>query len=175
MSALHVRRLLGPALLAAALVTGSLSGCGSPSRAEEIAPDATAPEAWDLSEPETAVRSYLDWVSFAYRMANSEIPTSTMTPEEAVRVDAYIQLNRVEGKGIEQHLESLDIVSASKDTTSATVVARESWRYRYFSLETLAYLSEVLRADYDTTYTLVPGPDGWLVDKVEAVSAAEVQ
>lgn len=175
MSALSVRRVLGPALLAAALVTGSLAGCGAPSQPEETVPDRSAPEAWDLSEPETAVRSYLDWVSFAYRMANSDIPTATMTPEEAVRVDARIQLNRVEGKGVEQHLESLDIKSASEDATSAVVVARESWRYRYFSLETLAYLSEALRADYDTTYTLERGPDGWLVDKVEAVSAAEVQ
>lgn len=137
--------------------------------------EAIAPAPWDLSTPEAAVRSYLDWVSFSYRMANSDIPTATMTAEEAVRVDSYIQLNRMEGKGIEQFLDSIDLVPASRDASTAVVTAVEVWRYRYFSLDTLEYLSEEYRASYDATYTLVAGPEGWLVERVEVSSGDEVQ
>jgi hypothetical protein len=97
-----------------------------------------------------------------------------MTPEEGVRVDSYIQLNRMEGNGIEQFLETFEVVSVSEEASSAVLTARESWRYRYFSLETLEYVSEEFRASYDTTYTLVPGADGWVVDAVEAAAEGEI-
>ena len=162
--------LLGVATLLALAVAGCDGG-----ESLGTVGDAVEPAPWDLSTPELAVRSYLDWVSFSYRMANSDIPTATMTPEEGVRVDSYIQLNRMEGKGLEQFLTSLEITSASQEASAAIVTARETWRYRYFSLETLEYLTEEYAASYDTTYTLVAGPQGWLVDAVEAASDEEVQ
>lgn len=163
------------ALAAVALLFGVAAfGCDSGEPAEMVG-EAVPPAPWDLSTPESAVRSYLDWVSFSYRMANSEIPTATMTPEEGVRVDSYIQLNRMEGKGIEQVLESFEVVSVAEEASSAVLTARESWRYRYFSLETLEYLSEDHTASYDTTYTLAPTDAGWVVDTVEATAEGEVQ
>jgi len=173
-------------ILFVAVALGMLAltfGCNDagPSSAEPEAPaavqaaEAVAPAPWDLSTPETAVRSYLDWVSFSYRMANSDIPTATMTAEEAVRVDSYIQLNRMEGKGIEQSLDSIELVPVSQDASTAVVAAVEVWRYRYFSLDTLEYLSEEYRASYDATYTLVAAPEGWLVQRVEVSSGDEVQ
>ena len=134
----------------------------------DIAADPVEPAPWDLATPESSVRSYLDWVSFSYRMANSEIPTATMTPGELVRVDSYIQLNRIDGKGLEQSLDSIEFTSTSEEATTAVLTARESWTYRYFSLETLAYLTELTQESYETTYTLVKGAPGWLVDTVEA-------
>lgn len=157
-----------------AVVIAVAVGCDSATPPSTVG-EAVAPEPWDLTTPESAVRSYLDWVSFSYRMADSEIATPTMTAGESVRVDSYIQLNRIDGRGIEQFLDSLEITSVSPDASVATVTARESWRYRYFSLETLEYLSEEYTASYDTTYTLVTGPEGWLVDAVEAAPDAEVQ
>lgn len=160
-------------LLLGALALG-LSACAASSSTPggtpgvDIARAPVEPAPWDLSTPETAVRSYLDWVSFSYRMANSEIPTATMTPGEFVRVDAYIQLNRTEGKALEQTLESIETTLVSEDTTSAIVTARETWAYQYFSLETLGYLTDAARESYETTYTLVREPLGWLVDRVEA-------
>ncbi len=162
--------LLGVAMLLAFAVTG----CDGTEPLGTVA-DAVEPAPWDLSTPELAVRSYLDWVSFSYRMANSEIPTATMTPEEAVRVDSYIQLNRIDGRGLEQSLTSLEITSVSQEASAAVVTAHETWRYRYFSLETLDYLTEEYTASYDTTYTLVAHPQGWLVDAVEATSDEEVK
>lgn len=152
----------------------TLGGCGDEPSLGTVG-EAVAPAPWDLSTPETAVRSYLDWVSFSYRMANSDIPTATMTPEEGVRVDSYIQLNRIEGRGIEQFLDLFEITSVSQEASTAVVTARESWRYRYFSLDTLKYLTEEYTASYDTTYTLVVRPEGWLVDRVEATPDAEVR
>lgn len=149
-------------------------GCDGGEPAELVG-DPIQPAPRDLSAPELAVRSCLDWVSLSYRMANSDIPTATMTPEEGVRVDSYIQLNRIDGKGIEQTLEAFDVVSVSEEAWSAVVTARESWRYRCFSLETLEYVSEMHTASYDTTYTLVPGEGGWVVDAVEATAEGEVQ
>ncbi|MDO8848078.1 MAG: hypothetical protein Q7W51_06805 [Coriobacteriia bacterium] len=162
--------VLGVAMLLAFAVTG----CDGTEPLGTVG-DAVEPAPWDLSTPELAVRSYLDWVSFSYRMANSEIPTATMTPEEAVRVDSYIQLNRMDGKGLEQFLTSLEITFASQEASTAVVTAHETWRYRYFSLETLEYLTEEYMASYDTTYTLVAQPQGWLVDAVEATSNEEVK
>jgi hypothetical protein len=162
------------AMVALAVLLGLAAfGCGGGQPAELVG-EAVQPTPWDLSTPELAVRSYLDWVSFSYRMANSEIPTATMTPEEGVRVDSYIQLNRMEGNGIEQFLETFEVVSVSEEASSAVLTARESWRYRYFSLETLEYVSEEFRASYATTYTLVPGADGWVVDAVEAAAEGEI-
>lgn len=169
------RASLGMALAALAmLLVASVGGCKSEPSLGTVG-EAVAPAPWDLSTPESAVRSYLDWVSFSYRMANSDIPTATMTPEEGVRVDSYIQLNRMEGRGIEQFLDRFEITAVSQETSAAVVAARESWRYRYFSLETLEYLTEEYTASYDTTYTLVARPEGWLVDRVEATPDAEVK
>lgn len=159
-------------IVAASLVTLAMACGGEPA---ESVPEPVAPAPWDLSTPESAVRSYLDWVSFSYRMANSQIPSATMTPEEGVRVDAYIQLNRIEGQGIEQFLESFETASVTTEASSAVVVSRESWRYRYFSLDSLEYLTEDLFASYDATYTLVPGEAGWLVDAVKVTPHDEVK
>lgn len=141
----------------------------------DVAAQPVAPAPWDMATPESSVRSYLDWVSFSYRMANSDIPTATMTAEEAVRVDAYIQLNRMEGKGIEQFLDALELTTLSEESSAAVVTAIEVWRYRYFSLDTLEYVSEEYQASYDATYTLVPGQEGWLVSHVEVSPRGEVK
>ena len=147
---------------------------GAPGTDLGTANDPVAPAPHDLATPESAVRSYLDWVSFSYRMANSEIPTATMTPEEGVRVDAYIQLNRMQGRGIDQKLVSFEVRSVSEGATNALLAVTETWQYRYFSLETLEYLTGVLSASYETTYTLVRSEAGWLVDSVEATPGGEV-
>lgn len=161
------------AVAAAALALVRCTGDGS--GAAETVAEAVAPSPWDLSTPESAVRSYLDWVTFSYRMANSEIPTATMTPEEGVRVDSYIQLNKQSDRGIAQDLESFKVTGVTQETSAAVLTAQESWSYRYFSLSTLKYLSDPLAASYDSTYTLVADPRGWLVDKVEVTPNGEVK
>ena len=127
------------------------------------------PAVLDLSSPESAVVSYLDWVSLAYRLANSEISTQTMTPWEGVRVDAYIELNRQSNRAIEQALTMFEVRGLTIEEPTATVAAYEEWEYRYFTLDTVAWSSDPLTASYETTYVLVHEPDGrWLVDSVEA-------
>lgn len=170
-------------LLAGLVALLLLASCGSgPEPKPEVTPataspaTATQPAPWDTSSPESAVGSYLRWVSYSYLMANSDIPTATMTPDEGIRVDAYIQLNRQQNRAIEQLLTSFRVLDVDIAEPTATVTAAEEWRYRYFALDTLTYTSESLAASYETTYTVLRQPDGrWLVDSVEATSSVEVQ
>ncbi len=129
-----------------------------------------------LATPEESVRTYLEYVTLAYRMANSEATTRTATDYENVRIDAYIELNREKGQGIEQRLLSFASGVPSSTADTATVTAKETWEYRYFDLRTLAYVSEPTKASYDATYTVVRQPDGrWLVDAVKAEPRSRTQ
>jgi len=131
------------------------------------------PPAPDLSTPASAVRSYLDWVTLAYRLANPSLVQEVCTPAEAVRVDAYVELNRQEGQAIEQHLEVFEVRETRTMETTAAVVTYEEWRYRYFTLDAVEYVGRQLEASYDATYTVLRLGDGrWRVDAVEAVEAA---
>lgn len=132
------------------------------------------PHKADLSTPEAAVRTYLDFTSFAYRMANSDVASRAASPWEGVRVDSYIELNREKDRGIEQMLVRFDERSQSREGTRVVVSAHEEWRYRYFTLSTRRYASQMYSASYDTTYTLIKDPTGWLVDKVEAKDLSPV-
>ncbi len=127
----------------------------------------TPPEA-DLSEPESAVKSYTDWISYAYRVLDSDVATHTFTSYEEVRVNSYVQYNLQQGRGIEQFLADYDYDLVATTDATATVVGSEFWRYRYFALDGSRYLTEPREASYDVTYTVVLGEDGlWRVDKVE--------
>jgi len=157
------------------LCAASLAGCGNASDSDKVSA-AVEPAAWNLSTPRAAVDSYLAWVSFSYRMANSDIPTATATPDEGVRINSYIELNREKGRGIEQQLTSFDVRSRSTEATHAVLAASEKWDYRYFSLSTLRYTDEPLKASYETTYTLLQQDDGrWLVDGVQADPVGSVK
>lgn len=166
-------------LVAVCLCIGALcaSGCcaenAKPLAGRVVEPVTPAPP--DLSQPKTAVHSYLDWVSFSYRLANSEISSMTMTPWEGVRVDSYIQKNRQEGRGIDQRLTAFEIDGSSREGTRALVVTDETWTYRYFRLSDLAYDSPRYTVSYDATYTVVREAERWLVDKVEATPRGEVK
>lgn len=157
------------AAMAAGLIAGLLTvaGCSAP-EPHQLVGEPIVPTALDLSTPEASVDTYLAWTSFSYRMANSEIATQAMTAEEWVGVDSYIEKNRQEDKGIEQFLTSFDIRSNTTQESTATVAALEEWDYRYFSLDTLAYVSDPLTASYETTYTLVLVGQEWFVHDVEA-------
>jgi hypothetical protein len=144
-----------------------VAGCGVTTVETAARPD--TPAAPDLATPDAAVRSYLEWTSFSYRMANSELATLTCTPEWGVHIDSYIQLNRQEEqRGIDQLLTKFEKRSESAEGTRAVLVAYEEWDYRYFSLADERYISPAYKASYDTTYTLVSDGGRWLVDDVAA-------
>jgi len=173
------RLATGVVILAVAAVTaGLLIGCAAQPSSDGVGAPLTkvvVPPAPDLSAPIPAVRSYLDWVTLSYRMANSDLSTHTMEPYEGVRVDSYIQLNREKGQGLEQQLTSFAPVEQSRTDTAAVVTAAESWRYRYFSLKTRRYLTAWYTARYETTYSLIATQGVWLVAKVEATALTAVK
>lgn len=165
------------AVVAATIVgcakTGTTSAASGQSSGGPSA--AIVPRAVDLSTPDKAMKSYTDWVSFAYRMANSDIASVALTPYEGVRVDSYIELNREKNQGIEQQLVRFQKRHESREGTQTLISGREEWRYRYFSLDKLKWVSPVYNASYDATYTIVKDPKGWLVDKVEATPLSDVK
>ena len=134
------------------------------------------PEPWDLKTPESAVRSYLDWVSYAYRIAESDEASLTQSPYQVVRTDAYVQANLQKSRLLDQTLDSIVFGKASVDGTRAVLPAKEKWTYRYVSVEEAGKtISGPHKASYVTTYTLVKTEDGWVVDDIEVKPLGEVK
>jgi len=135
-----------------------------------------APAPWDLSSPQSAVRSYLAWVSYADRIGQSQVATATMSANEEVRVDSYIQYNLEKSKLIDQKLTSITFGKASTGTTSTLVPTKETWTYSYLSVaEGNAVLAGPHSASYDVTYTVIKQASGaWVVDSVAAKAKGTV-
>jgi len=135
------------------------------------------PESPAMSTPEAAVRSYLAWTSYAYRIAQAEVATPTMTPYEQVRIDSYIQYNLQKSRIIDQALESITFGAPSTGPTSTLVPAKELWNYRYVSTETVGKtIGGPYSASYDATYTVVRSAAGtWLVDSSVTTAVGEVK
>lgn len=130
-----------------------------------------------LVTPETAVRSYLDWTSYAYRIGQSPVAKPVMTPAEEVRVDSYIQLNFQKFRLIDQKLDSITLGTPSIEGTRAVITAKEKWIYSYISIKTAGKVEGgPYTASYDTTYTVLQTKPGhWLVDSVEAKALGDVK
>jgi hypothetical protein len=144
-----------------------------------ITPEALAskPAAPVLSTPESAVRSYLDWTSYAYRIGQSIVATTTMSASEEVRVDSYVQYNLEKLRLIDQTLKSVTFGKPSVGSTSTLVPAHEQWTYRYVSIETAGKVLEgPYSAAYDSIYTVVKSKQGtWVVDSVNATALGTVK
>lgn len=136
----------------------------------------TRPPAPVFDTPRQAVDSYLAWVSFAYVMANSDVATAAFSPQEEVRVNSYVELNKQKNQRIDQRLKSIKTGAEVKQGKNVLLPAREVWTYRYLELNSAKALSPEYTATYDTTYTLIPrGGGGWIVDSVEANAIGEVK
>jgi hypothetical protein len=135
------------------------------------------PHPWVLTTPESAVRSYLDWTSYAYRIGQSTFATATMTTYEEVRVDSYVQYHIQKGQLLDQTLQSITFGTPSVGSTSTLVPAKEQWTYRYLSTETgNKTVGGPYSASYDTTYTVVKSKNGnWVVDSVKATPLGTVK
>lgn len=135
------------------------------------------PRPWVLATPDSTVRSYLDWTSYAYRIATSDVATPTMSGDEAVRVDSYIQLNLQKSRLIDQTLTSLSFGKPSMVGTRTLVPTKEKWSYSYVSIKSPGgkILGGPYTATYTATYTLVRLGKGWAVDSVEAKAVGTVK
>jgi hypothetical protein len=190
--------VFGVTCLALFVSLGSL-GCSSGSQSDEaseaeapagaamggpvvdinVTPEAldSKPASPDLTTPEAAVRSYLDWTSYAYRIGQSQVALPTMSTYQEVRVDSYVQYNLQKYRLIDQALDSLTFGTVSVDDTRAIVPAQESWTYRYLSIEEAGQVIEgPYRVRYEAIYTLVKNESGdWVVDSVESKALDEVR
>lgn len=154
------------------------AGMGGPVVEVQVTEEALAsePETIDLSTPEAAVRSYLDWISYAYRIAQPRVALPTMTSYQEVRVDAYIQYNIQKGRLIDQTLVSLEVQDVREGEESVEVVVKEEWSYDYVSVKNAGeVISGPHEAEYDAVYTVVQQGDDWVVDAVEATALGPVE
>lgn len=169
---MHSRRSLIVALALAALLSVVLvAACSAaPGAVGSKARPTLVPPSPMLTSPRTAVYSYLLWISYSYRVLNSDASSPTQGPDEGVRVDSYVELNREKDRAIEQTLTALDIRSVTTKGETSTVVARENWLYRYITVSTDTYASPQYGASFDSTYTVVLDPKTrtWRVFQVQA-------
>jgi hypothetical protein len=136
-----------------------------------------APAPWNLKTPQTAIRSYLDWTSYAYSIGQSFVATPTMSAQEDVRVDGYIQYNIQQSRLISQKLVSITFGKPKVTATSTLVPVKENWTYSYIST---AVGNKVVggpyTATYDATYTVIKAKGGtWIVDSVDAKAEGALQ
>ncbi|MHB1342554.1 MAG: hypothetical protein ACYC77_04250 [Coriobacteriia bacterium] len=133
---------------------------------------ATKPTALVLETPELAVRSYLDWISYAYRIGDSDVANLAMGASEEVRINSYVQLNLQEhNRLIDQQLESIEFAAPiSKDASTTIIPAKEKWVYSWVSSQDAGkVIGGPFTASYDTTYTVVrKSGTEWVVESVEA-------
>ena len=127
--------------------------------------------------PESAVRSYLDWTSYVYRIGQTESAASAIGRHEFVRVDAYNQYNIEQQRLLDQKLNSLILGAERGSSTSVTVPAKEEWTYSYLSIKAgNPVIGGPYSASYDSTYTVVKSKNGnWLVDRVEVTPKGSVK
>ena len=137
----------------------------------------STPPAPVLDTPQAAVKSYLAWSSYAYRIGLSDVASATMTAAEGVRIDAYIELNLQKNRLIDQGLSSIAFGKSSVDGTHTLIPTKETWEYRYVSTDIAGKsVGGPYTASYDTIYTVVKGAHGtWLVDSVAATPKGEVK
>ena len=176
------RASIGLACVFALLAAVALSSC-SPDPTLSPPPGSSAEatlgaggdgEAPDRSTPELAVRAYLDLISKAYRAGDSELAASTMTPDELVRVDAYIEFNRQRNRRIEQQLVDFDKRSESVESTYALLTADERWRYGYIAVDSGQPTGDQNEAAYRTRYELVLDGGVWKVASVDVSATSPV-
>lgn len=177
--ALLIMSLAGTALLLGGC-SPAKTGEDTAARSEELTPGefpektpspATPPPPPQLKNPQTAVYSYLLWISYAYRILNSDVASQTFSPYEEVRVNSYVQLNRQEQRAIDQRLLDVKVRDIQSGENTATVAVTETWKYRYIDIQSGDYSTPAYDVSYDTTYTVVKNADGgWVVDKVTAES-----
>lgn len=171
-----VLSLLAPALVACGSRSPDGSGVDA-ARSEELTPgefpervppDPVEPPPPMLRDPKKAVFSYLLWISYAYRVLDSDVATHAFSEWEEVRVNSYVELNRQNSRAIDQRLVEFESELVESKGDTATVSAREVWTYRYISTADGTYDSPAHSVTYETTYTVVNvDGKGWLVDKVE--------
>jgi hypothetical protein len=133
------------------------------------------PPAWVLKTPQSAVRSYIDWVSYAYLIGESDVATLTMGSYEEVRVNSYIELNKEKSQRLRQKLVSISFGKQGVEGTLTVVPTKERWEYSYLSLDLKKSLSPTYTASYDATYSLAPKNGGWVVESVAAKELGEVK
>ncbi|MDI6712477.1 MAG: hypothetical protein QMD96_04485 [Anaerosomatales bacterium] len=165
-------------VVVAAVLATTVSGCArarhAPSRPETpteatsgALPPIQAVERIPSSTPKQAVTAYLAAAPEAYFSLEVTVVAPFVTERQEVREDAYIELNRQEGRALEMALTSFLVVdepvAPSEDETSAIVRTQERWRWRYWDIMARRPSTEWATTTYRMEYTVERHGTGWLV------------
>lgn len=121
------------------------------------------------------MRSYLDGITYSYRIGVSDVASQTMSGAELVRVDAYIELNRQQGRSIEQTLTAIEFGKVTGVEPTLTVEATEDWVYRYVAADGSTSANDELSAAYAAEYTVIREGETWKVDSVKVQTQGAVK
>ncbi len=165
-------------IVVVAVLATSISGCArarhAPSTPEEpgeatsgALPPIQAVERIPSSTPKQAVTAYLAAVPEAYFSLEVTVVAPFVTERQEVREDAYIELNRQQGKALEMTLVSFLVVdepvAPSGDEASSVVRTEERWRWRYWDIVARRPSTEWAMTTYRMEYTVERHGTGWLV------------
>lgn len=164
-------------IVVVAVLATSISGCArarhapstpeTPTEATSGAlPPIQAVERIPSSTPKQAVTAYLSAIPEAYFSLEVTAVAPFVTERQEVREDSYIELNRQEGKALEMTLLSYRVLEApepSDDGTSAVVRTDETWRWRYWDVQTRKPSTGWATTTYRMEYSVERHGSGWLV------------
>lgn len=165
-------------IIVVAIFAATVSGCArarhAPTTPEQpddatsgTLPPIQAVERIPSSTPKQAVTAYLSAVPEAYFSLEVTVVAPFVTERQEVREDAYIELNRQQGKALEMTLVSFLVVdepaAPSADETSSVVRTEEQWRWRYWDIRTRRPSTEWAKTAYRMEYTVERRGAGWLV------------
>lgn len=155
---------------------GCGSGCSPKAAEQPTVAEPVRPADPDLSTPESAVEAYTDWISYAYRVSDSDVASHAVSAYQQMRVDSYIELNRQKQRAIEQQLVDASYRVLEREEPTATVAGTEAWTYRYVSPDGNRYLGDISEVSYEVTYTVIlEAARGWVVERVEVAPGADVE
>jgi len=148
------------------LVSLALLACGQ-NGPREMAAEIPMPTEMRQATPEEAVETYLEWLTFAYRYADSEVATPTMTADMAQRVSYYITMNLSADRVLNQRLDSFEIVEVENQNEIALVKTKEAWTFNYLSPQTGEF-GDDFEVTYSVRYTVIVINGMWRVQNVAA-------
>jgi hypothetical protein len=153
-----------------------MSGPTYPVHIAEAAIEAR-PKAWNLTTPASAVQSYLDWTTYAYRIGQSNVAQAVCGSDEGVRVDSYIEYHLENRVLLDQKLLSLQLGTPTTNATSTLVPATEKWTYEYLAADKVnnPHVSGPFEVSYDSTYTVTKQGSNWVVASVKTVSHGTIK
>lgn len=130
----------------------------------------------DLRIAEQVVREYNEAVIVAYRSQDFGPLRRVAAEKEGGRVSVMIDLKAATGVALQSELQRLTVTKVERgDDRKLVAWTEERWRYFDRSLRPGVPDGPVAVVDMTLTYELVQGDGRWKVERVRALTSADVE